>query len=145
MLPVHERHICEVCAFHELIRAWNALVSARTLTFLLLRLAVSEVQQVDVLSPTWSVATDGLKVDDESLMLIFLNIARDPSVVLPSSGERLLTIASQFASALHPHGSLAIAMDSTASFDMNHIKSKCLSPALLLALSDRLHKRAAAF
>lgn len=86
-----------------------------------------QVQHVDPLSSAWNAAVDPLKAGDSSIRLAFLNIAADPSILVDAteSKTRLLRVVTQVAGALDKHGTLAIAMESTTSFDFSYIEGEC--------------------
>ena len=85
---------------------------------------MAQVQAVDPLSPAWNVSTNPLAEDDGSIKLAFLNVASDTSVLDDSADARarLVCAVTEIAGTLVDRGSLAIAMESTVSFNYKHIK-----------------------
>lgn len=84
---------------------------------------MAQVQAVDPLSSAWNVSANPLAEDDGSIMLAFLNVAGDRSVLDDSadSRSRLVRAVTEIAGTLNERGSLAIAMESTVSFNIKHI------------------------
>lgn len=84
------------------------------------------MQAVDPLSSGWNIATDPLKAEDASIMLAFLNVAGDPSILVDAadSRTRLSRVLTEIAGALDARGSLAIPMESTVSFNFHHIEGE---------------------
>lgn len=87
------------------------------------------VQTVDVLSSSWDVAEDVLKVKDGSTMLAFFNIAVDASILNPADDcrERLNRVLVALHTALHPKGTLAIALETTSSLDFPYMEGEPLA------------------
>eukprot|EP00752_Nemacystus_decipiens_P003967 g3633.t1 len=85
---------------------------------------VVRVQLVDPLSSTWNVIDNPVDSEDGSIMLAFLNVAGDHAVLddTTESRGRLLRAVTEIAGKLDDRGTLAVAMESTASFNIRHIK-----------------------
>lgn len=87
------------------------------------RAAVADVQVLDPLSPTWNPNEQAFQTGEETIMLAFLNVAGDPSILETSakSRERLLSVVMHIAGRLHTRGTLAIPMESNWRVDFGHI------------------------
>lgn len=88
------------------------------------RETVARVTVIDLLSSTWIPATTPIGEDDGSIKLAFLNVAGGRSILDDSADAkgRLRRTVSEIAGILDDRGSLAIAMESTVSFNYKHIK-----------------------
>lgn len=93
------------------------------------RKAVSTLRTIDVLSPSWNVVDAPLPVSEDSAMLIFFNVAGDPSILSSTeeSRARLHGVLGVLAAALHPRGSMAIAIESTCSTSVAFMEGEPLS------------------
>ncbi|CAB1120660.1 unnamed protein product [Ectocarpus sp. CCAP 1310/34] len=95
---------------------------------------VAQVQIVDPLSSVWNVSTNPLLEDDGSIMLAFLNVAGDRSILDDSADGkvRLVRALTEIAGTLDDRGSLAIAMESTVSFNYKHMTDSLKEAGLAL-------------
>lgn len=95
------------------------------------------MKAVDILSSSWDTGK-GLPDEADSVMLVFLNVGMDPSVLVPEDGgtPRLRTILTELAGVLHPRGTLILAMEGSMydAPDLPYIRREYIFGAPFFAL-----------
>lgn len=126
--PLHHRSVDTIAEIPQISSLAPVLIHSLGrltlyLPILTSRKKVAQVQIVDPLSSVWNVSTNPLLEDDGSIMLAFLNVAGDRSILDDSADGkvRLVRALTEIAGTLDDRGSLAIAMESTVSFNYKHM------------------------